>query len=210
MNSYVEDLHRGFETSQEVLFDLVTRASGQDPIKSEKIVRGYENEVHSIETHQGQVFIVKIRRLGELGFEQEAWGMEVCRKAGVPVSEVLLIDKVQVGEETLEAMVQAKSIGRALREIQQELERGLQRMNWGASRPLWDSTCPGSTAVFTTICVSQSSVRIGPGTLISARRNSGPIWMRGCSRIFSLISSYSTTIFRTVSLTWMTSPRSIV
>jgi len=130
MNSYVDDLHRGFKTSQEVLFDLVIRASGQDPIKSEKIVRGCENEVHSIETSQGQAFIVKIGRFGALGLEQEAWGMEACRKVGVLVSEVLLIDKAQVGGETLEAMVQTKSVGRTLREIRPELERDVLGDVW--------------------------------------------------------------------------------
>ena len=52
MNRYIEDLHRGFATAEKALFDLVTRATGQEPARSEKIVGGYENEVHCIETRQ--------------------------------------------------------------------------------------------------------------------------------------------------------------
>ena len=52
MNRYVEDLHRGFATAEKALFDLVTRATGQEPARSEKVEDGYENEVHCIETRQ--------------------------------------------------------------------------------------------------------------------------------------------------------------
>ena len=58
----------------------------------------------STASRQGKPFIVKIRRLGELGFEQEAWRMGACRAVGVPMSEVLLLDRIQDGEGILEVI----------------------------------------------------------------------------------------------------------
>ena len=58
----------------------------------------------STASRQGKPFIVKIRRLGELGFEQEAWRMEACRAVGVPVPEILLLERIQDGEGVSEVI----------------------------------------------------------------------------------------------------------
>ena len=132
MNKFVLKLHEEFETPAEVLFDLVKRATSEDPIGAEKIVGGYENEVYKVITRQAN-YAVRIRRLGNVEFQHEAWALESCRKAGVSVPEVLLLDTIQSGEEPLEAMVQNWINGRPLNDFlskiaTQDLDRILHQI----------------------------------------------------------------------------------
>lgn len=132
MNEFVQKRHEEFETPTEVLFDLVKRATGENPIGTVKIVKGYENEVHKVVTRQVN-FVVKIRRFGDVGFQHEAWAMEKCREAGVPVSEVLLVDTIQSGGESLEVMVQSWVNGQPLNDVlskatKQDLDRILHQI----------------------------------------------------------------------------------
>jgi Ser/Thr protein kinase RdoA (MazF antagonist) len=122
MNEFVTNRHIEFETPTEVIFDLVKRATSQEPVRRAKIVRGYENEVYYVETRQS-AFIVKIRRFGEVGFQQEAWAMERCREAGAPVSEVLLVDTIQSDGKLFEAMVQRRILGQPLNDVLWRLEK---------------------------------------------------------------------------------------
>ena len=123
MNEFVQNRHMEFETPAEVIFALVKRATSQEPVRRAKIVRGYENEVYSVETRQQAAYIVKIRRFGEVTFQQEAWAMERCREAGAPVSEVLLVDTIQSGGKSFDAMVQRSAFGQPLNEILWKLKR---------------------------------------------------------------------------------------
>ena len=117
MNAFVRNRHREFEAPAEVVFDLVKRATGREPVGRTKIVRGYENEVYCVETRRGGAYIVKIRRLGEVALHQEAWAMERCREAGVPVPEVLLVDRVRFEGKPFEAMVQSRAVGQPLTDV---------------------------------------------------------------------------------------------
>ncbi len=119
----IQNRHKGFETPAEVIFDLVKRATSQEPVRRAKIVRGYENEVYYVETRQAAAFIVKIRRFGTVPFHQEAWAMKRCREAGVPVSEVLLVDMVESNGELLEAMVQCRALGQRLNDVLWRLDK---------------------------------------------------------------------------------------
>ena len=78
----------------------MTRATGQEPARSEKIVGGYQNEVHCIETRQSLYW----KDQAAWRFEQEAWGMEACRAVGVPVPEILLLERIQDGEGVSEVI----------------------------------------------------------------------------------------------------------
>jgi len=128
MNKFVQKLHEEFETPIEVLFDLVKRATNEDPIGVERIVGGYENEVYKVATRHAN-FAVRIRRLGNVGFQHEAWAIDSCHRAGVPVPEVLLVDTIQSGEKPLEAMVQNWIAGRPLDDVLGEIaQRDLDRI----------------------------------------------------------------------------------
>ena len=74
--------------------------------------------------------IVRIQQHGTTEFEQEAWAIEACRAAGVPVPEICLIDQIEgltdgsTDEDrplTQGVMVQKRVPGRPLLEIQDRL-----------------------------------------------------------------------------------------
>lgn len=120
-NNFLKARHAAYATPEDDIFRLVQKATGQQPQSSQKIVRGYDNEVYAVKTQQGQVCIVRINRHGKTGFDQEAWALEKCRAAGVPVPEILLIDVIEVDEHKDSVMVQRKLPGAALSDIQKSL-----------------------------------------------------------------------------------------
>ena len=116
MNNTLRRLHQNFTAPRELLYDLVLRATDRKPIDSKKIVRGHENEVHSVTTERTTVY-VRIRRNGEVPLAQEAWAIAQSRAAGIPVPEILMLETIEVDGEKLEAMVQEQAAGQALGEI---------------------------------------------------------------------------------------------
>jgi aminoglycoside phosphotransferase (APT) family kinase protein len=121
VNEIINKRHAAYQTPAAVIFELVKRATGQDAVHREKIVRGYDNEVYTIQTRQNQNFIVRISRFGNTGFRQEAWAMEKCRAVGVPVPEIALIDTIEIDGQQVEMMLQRKLPGTSLAEIRLKL-----------------------------------------------------------------------------------------
>jgi aminoglycoside phosphotransferase len=86
-----------------------------------------------VTTAQRQEFVVRIHRAGESGLQDEAWALAAVRAVGVPVPDVLLVDRLVDKEQSLEYMVQTKVPGRSLAELQraltpQEWEHALLQM----------------------------------------------------------------------------------
>ena len=106
-----------------VVFNLVKRAVESDPVEIEGAARGYDNEVYFVKTIDGNVFVVRVKRFGEVSFRQEAWAMERCRETGVPVPKIFLVDEVSFGGRRMEVMVQSKVLGKSLSEIQKRLSK---------------------------------------------------------------------------------------
>jgi aminoglycoside phosphotransferase (APT) family kinase protein len=124
---YLEQRHWGFDAPEQLVFRMVARATGEKPVSRAKVVRGNDNEVYLVATGAGADYVVRIRRSGEVGFAAEAWAIEECRKAGVPVAQVHLVGWEEHDGEQLEFMVQSRLPGRPLDEVGPELSE----REWG-------------------------------------------------------------------------------
>lgn len=120
---FMRDRHARFDTPEGVVFDLVARATGRQPLRRRKIVRGYDNEVYAVATRQGRGVIVRIHRHGGVPFRQEAWAMDQCRARGVPAPTVFLVDEIDTPDGPREAMVLAGLPGRPLSDLLPNLDR---------------------------------------------------------------------------------------
>lgn len=109
---------------------LVRQATGHVANDITRIVRGYESEVYRATTNSGEAVVVRIRRYGSVSYASEAWAIEQCRAAGVPVPDVLLLDTIEADDHTHEVMVQRAVPGRPLGDIQQRLSRAERARVW--------------------------------------------------------------------------------
>jgi aminoglycoside phosphotransferase (APT) family kinase protein len=109
--AFLDQLHAGFGVPRSIVAGLVLRASGNDAIDIERVIRGYDNEVHRARLADGRVVYVRIGRTADKDFDGELWAMEQARAGGVPVPEVLLRDAV---EDDRPVMVLAAAPGRPL------------------------------------------------------------------------------------------------
>lgn len=116
MNDFIDKRHAGFAAPESVVFGLVKKATGKSPTSKTRIIAGNDNEVYDVETETGN-FIVRIHRFGSVGYREEVWAIEECRKKGVPVPEVLLLDTVQLDGTEYDAMVQVKLKGKDFRTV---------------------------------------------------------------------------------------------
>ncbi|MEO8286152.1 MAG: aminoglycoside phosphotransferase family protein [Chloroflexota bacterium] len=85
-----EQLHAQWTTPDEVVDQLVRRASGSTIGLRSRIVGGEGNEVWSITTESGEDLILRVSRSSSFAAEQ--WATEQARRMGVPVPEILLVD----------------------------------------------------------------------------------------------------------------------
>jgi aminoglycoside phosphotransferase (APT) family kinase protein len=122
--------HAAYTTSDQVISDIVKRATGQEATAQEKLVRGYDNEVYIVQTRAGGDFVVRMHHHGGAGFAEEAWAIEQCRGVGVPVAEVYLVETLTIDDQPREVMVQRRVPGRALIEIASGLQRGELEHMW--------------------------------------------------------------------------------
>src|SRR5215212_1125483 len=117
----IRQRHAAYQTPEQVIFDLVKRATGHEATAREKIVCGYDSEVYLVHTRNNSDAVVRIRHHGGAPFADEAWAIAQCRNAGVPVPDVLLVEMLPIEGHTREVMVQRRVPGRALSEIEREL-----------------------------------------------------------------------------------------
>lgn len=122
MTDFLQARHARFAMPESTLASLVRQATGQELIRCERLVRGVDNEVHAVATEPGEAFIVRIRRHGEVEFQQEAWAIEQCRAQGAPVPEVLWLGSVAEDGRPVEVMVQRRAPGQPLAERQPPLD----------------------------------------------------------------------------------------
>lgn len=120
---FLHQRHKTYTTPQSQIFALIRHVTGQTPVHSEKIVRGYDNEVYAVATEQCHDYIVRIAQHGETGYAEEAWAIEQCRQTGVPVPELCHIGTVMVDDRPRAVMVQRRVAGRALVEFAHTLNR---------------------------------------------------------------------------------------
>lgn len=116
--AFLDQLHARFGVSRSVVAGLVVRATGRDAIDIERVIRGYDNEVHRARLSDERVVYVRIGRTADKDFDGELWAMEQARVGGVPVPEVLLRDAV---EDDRPVMVLAAAPGRPLDTVLESL-----------------------------------------------------------------------------------------
>jgi len=119
--AYLEKRHARFQTPEEVVLAMASRATGRQAVALDKIVRGNDNEVYIVSAEGGDQCVVRICRGGEVRPQAEAWAMQQCAKAGVPVPTVHLVGRDDLDGQTVEFMVQSRVPGRPLSEVIEEL-----------------------------------------------------------------------------------------
>lgn len=132
-SSFHAELHARIGVPRSVVVGLVERATRRGVVEVERIVRGDENEVYRVGLVDGGVVYPRIRlsasdgdvELGEV--EQEAWAMDRARAAGVPVPEVLSVERVESTTDARAAMVMVAAPGRQLAELLPTLRAGERR-----------------------------------------------------------------------------------
>lgn len=114
---FIAQRHAAYQTPQPLIFDLIQKATGDEPTHLEKLVRGYDNEVYAIQTRQRLDYMVRIQQHGDTGFAEEQWAIERCRAVGVPVPEICYVGLLTVGDQRKPVMVQRRIPGRPLAEV---------------------------------------------------------------------------------------------
>ena len=115
------DLHKAFNTSEEIVFKLIRKATGQRPIYRNKIEKGYDNEVYEIETIEGSFFVIKINHTEKNLLMTEQWAIEQVRSVGVPVSRICNVDKFNYKGKSLEYMVLEMLPGKSIADVKETL-----------------------------------------------------------------------------------------
>lgn len=114
---FLTQRHAAYQTPQSLIFDLIRQVTGDEPISLEKLVRGYDNEVYAIQTHQGHDYIVRLRQHGGAGYAEEQWAIQRSRAVGVPAPEICYVGLLTVGDQHKPVMVQRRVPGRPLAEV---------------------------------------------------------------------------------------------
>ncbi len=113
---FLAHLHAQFETPRKRVAELVRRVTRSEATTTQRIARGYDNEVYRVDLASGITVFVRIRR-SEGGFDDELWAMAQARDHGVPVPDVIGVDVVAGDQGSRSAMVISQAPGRQLREV---------------------------------------------------------------------------------------------
>ena len=91
----------------EVLEEAINRATGDNVISRDRIIKGEVNEVHDVNTSAGPV-ILRVHPLenDSARFKSERWAIEKCAQAGVPVPKVLYVGVIENMDESFEVTVE--------------------------------------------------------------------------------------------------------
>lgn len=107
-NSFVENLHKGFNTPVSLIREWIRKYTHQDIAEITKIVKWYANEVYSINTNKNNVIIIKINHYGNVWFNREVWAMEQAKLKWVPVAKVYFHWEDNLGNEQKNIIIQEK------------------------------------------------------------------------------------------------------
>lgn len=125
MPSFLRGLHASFAAPRRLVAELAERVTGRRVVASERIVRGYANEVHRIELADHPTVYVRIRRPDETesDYPGEVTAMSWALAAGVPAPDVLALERI----DNRDAMVVAAARGRQLSALLPGLSPGDRR-----------------------------------------------------------------------------------
>ena len=128
-DDWLHERHAAYGTPIERIRTVVQRTTGQEGVSFERIVRGHANEVYRVRTLHDQALIVRINQHGSVGFHEEAWAMEQCRAAGVPVPKVHGVETLTTSP-LRKIMVLEHAAGRPLNEKEGSLTDAQRREVW--------------------------------------------------------------------------------
>ena len=119
-DTFQKGFHAAFKAPRDRLVALVERVMGAQVASLERITQRYVNEVYRAELASSSTVFVRIRRRGGVSFTSEAWALDACRRAGVPVPAVYAVTTLH-GDEPLEVMVLEQVPGQPLGDVWAEL-----------------------------------------------------------------------------------------
>lgn len=122
-SNFIHQRHAAYQTPPALLFALIRQTTGDEPSHSEKLVRGYDNEVYAVQTQQGHDYIVRIQQQVGAGYAEEQWAIERCRAVGVPVPVIEYVGSLALADQAKPVMVQRRVSGRPLADIYSTLSR---------------------------------------------------------------------------------------
>lgn len=114
--SFLAGLHAGFSAPRAAILALIERATDRRVETLDRVVRGYDNEVHRAGMTDDTAVFIRIRRPGESDsdYPSEVAAMRWARQAGVPVPDVLALERIATPAGDRDAMLVAQARGRQL------------------------------------------------------------------------------------------------
>jgi aminoglycoside phosphotransferase (APT) family kinase protein len=111
-------------TDVQLLGGIVTATTGDTAVRWERIVGGEVNEVHAAVLSAGREVVVRVSRAGPgCRFEAERWAIRAAAAVGVPVPEVLAVERTQDRSGPLAVCVEERLPGRPLDEVEDAAAR---------------------------------------------------------------------------------------
>lgn len=108
---FLEEKHSKYNTPEEIIREVIKKATNSQTVKIEKLLKGEANEVYNITLATGLEVILRISRDDTNPFISERWAMNECRKHGVPVADVLHVDKEEINSKKVYFCVLSKIEG---------------------------------------------------------------------------------------------------
>ena len=124
-NDFSAAFHSSVAAPRDQLVALVERVMNADVTSLERVTQGYVNEVYRADFATAPAVFVRIKRRGGAAFSSEAWALNECHRAGVPVPKVYAVTTLEA-EEPPEVMVLASVSGRSLGDVWPELDETSQ------------------------------------------------------------------------------------
>lgn len=119
--------HEGYQTPRSVLEQIVRDVMGDTLATRDAVTVGYANEVYRVVTQAGAAIVVRIARHGGVRFREEAWALDQCRRAGVPVPQVYGVRAIEDGPARADVMVMQHLPGEALGDVYPSLSEQRQQ-----------------------------------------------------------------------------------
>lgn len=112
--NFLTDFHQHRRTSKVALETLVRGLTGLTVQEATRISQGYANEVHVASTKEQRDVVIRVQERGIVSLANEAWAMERCCDAGLPVPRVLGVTVLEEPEGSRDVMVMDRARGRPL------------------------------------------------------------------------------------------------
>lgn len=115
--AFLDQLHAQFAAPRPAVIELIQRVCKDRVEAVERLIHGDENEVHRATLSGGSTVYLRIGKPDSpaIRLYREAWAMEHARQAGVPVPDVLTVERIASHKGERHAMLVAAADGQQLR-----------------------------------------------------------------------------------------------